>query len=80
MVTGAELAARLQVDPRTVRRYVSALQELGVPVAAERGVGGGYRLPPLMLDEDEAAVIVLGLLAAGRRAASTYPSPRSTGR
>jgi predicted DNA-binding transcriptional regulator YafY len=71
-VTGAELAAELGVNPRTARRYVTALQELGIPVTGERGRAGGYRLqpgyrlPPLMLDDDEAAVVVLGLLAATR--------------
>jgi predicted DNA-binding transcriptional regulator YafY len=69
---GAELAARLGVDPRTLRRYVLRLQDLGIPVEAERGRYGGYRLlpgyklPPLMLTEDEATAVVLGLLA-GRR-------------
>jgi predicted DNA-binding transcriptional regulator YafY len=70
--TGRELAHRLAVDARTVRRYIAALQELGIPVEGQRGVGGGYRmrpgfrLPPLMLDDDEAVVVVLGLVAAGR--------------
>ena len=56
LVTGHEIAAQLGVDPRTVRRYVDALQELGIPVEGQRGVGGGYRmrpgyrLPPLMLE------------------------------
>jgi predicted DNA-binding transcriptional regulator YafY len=74
LVTGAELAARLGVDRRTVRRDVATLQRLGIPVEGERGVGGGYRLrpgyrlPPLMLTEDEAAVVVLGLAAARRLA------------
>ena len=69
---GPEIAARLGVDRRTVRRYVAALQELGIPVEGERGAGGGYRLrpgfrlPPLMLDDDEAASVVLGLAAARR--------------
>ena len=72
LVTGAQLAERLGVDRRTVRRYVTALEQLGFPVEGERGVGGGYRLrpgfrlPPLMLTDDEATVVVLGLLAAGR--------------
>ncbi|WP_380284384.1 helix-turn-helix transcriptional regulator [Kitasatospora purpeofusca] len=71
-LTGAELAARLEVDVRTVRRYTARLAELGIPVRAERGRYGGYRLmpgfrlPPLMLTGDEAASVVLGLLA-GRR-------------
>jgi predicted DNA-binding transcriptional regulator YafY len=72
MTTGREIAERLGVDRRTVRRYVEALQALGIPVEGERGAGGGYRvrpgfrLPPLMLDDDEAVTVVLGLLAAGR--------------
>jgi predicted DNA-binding transcriptional regulator YafY len=69
---GAALAERLGVDVRTVRRYADRLAELGVPVVAERGRYGGYRLmpgyklPPLMLTDDEATAVVLGLLA-GRR-------------
>jgi predicted DNA-binding transcriptional regulator YafY len=71
-IGGAELARRLGVDERTVRRYAARLDDLGVPVAADRGRYGGYRLmpgyklPPLMLTDDEAAAVVLGLLA-GRR-------------
>ncbi|MFD8534106.1 helix-turn-helix transcriptional regulator [Streptosporangium canum] len=71
-LTGPELATRLEVDERTVRRYAVRLSELGVPVEAERGRHGGYRLlpgyklPPLMLTDDEATAVVLGLLA-GRR-------------
>ena len=72
VATGAELADRLDVDARTVRRYVVALQDLGIPVEGQRGSGGGYRLrpgyrlPPLMLTGDEAVVVVLGLVAARR--------------
>jgi predicted DNA-binding transcriptional regulator YafY len=68
-LTAAELAARLGVDPRTVRRYATRLQEVGIPVVAERGRYGGYRLlpgyklPPLMLTDDEAVAVVLGLMA-----------------
>ncbi|HWI71855.1 MAG TPA: YafY family protein [Baekduia sp.] len=71
-VTGTEAAAVLGVDARTVRRYVEALQELGIPVAGQRGAGGGYRLlpgyrlPPLMLGDDEATAVVAGLLATRR--------------
>ncbi|NEA21409.1 HTH domain-containing protein, partial [Actinomadura bangladeshensis] len=71
-IGGAELARRLGVDERTVRRYAARLDDLGVPVTADRGRHGGYRLmpgyklPPLMLTDDEAAAVVLGLLA-GRR-------------
>jgi predicted DNA-binding transcriptional regulator YafY len=71
--TVAELAGRLEVDERTVRRYVGHLIELDVPVESVRGryggyrMGRGYRLPPLMLDDDEALAVVVAL-AAGRRA------------
>jgi predicted DNA-binding transcriptional regulator YafY len=69
-LTGAELARRLEVDPRTARRYIEMLQDLGIPVEAERGRYGayslrpGYKLPPLMFSEDEALALTLGLLAA----------------
>ncbi|HEX8630009.1 MAG TPA: YafY family protein [Catenuloplanes sp.] len=69
-LTGADLGARLGVDERTVRRYAGTLAELGIPVTAARGRYGGYRLspgyklPPLMLTDDEAVAVVLGLLAA----------------
>jgi predicted DNA-binding transcriptional regulator YafY len=71
-LTGAELAGRLGVDERTVRRYAGTLHELGIPVTADRGRYGGYRLspgyklPPLMLTDDEAVAVVLGLVAAER--------------
>jgi predicted DNA-binding transcriptional regulator YafY len=71
-LTGPQLARRLGVDVRTVRRDVVALQRLGIPVQAERGPSGGYRLrpgyrmPPLMLTASEAAAVALGLLAAQR--------------
>jgi len=69
----ADLARRLGVDERTVRRYATHLTELGIPVEARRGRYGGYRLapgyklPPLMLTDEEAVAVALGL-AAGRRA------------
>jgi predicted DNA-binding transcriptional regulator YafY len=72
LTTGSEIADRLGIDRRTVRRYVATLQAVGLPVEGERGVGGGYRLrpgyrlPPLMLSDDEAIVVVLGLVAAQR--------------
>jgi predicted DNA-binding transcriptional regulator YafY len=71
--TMTELAGRLGVDERTVRRYVDHLTDLGVPVESVRGRYGGYRLPagyrlpPLMLNDDEALAVLLGLVA-GRRA------------
>jgi predicted DNA-binding transcriptional regulator YafY len=76
-VTGREIADELAVDRRTVRRYIATLQELGIPIEGERGVGGGYRLrpgfrlPPLMLGDDEAAAVVFGLVAAGRLGLAT---------
>src|ERR1051326_2105422 len=71
-MSGAELAERLDVDPRTVRRYVSTLQDLGVPVESEAGRYGGdrlrpgYKLPPMMFNEEEALALVLGLPASRR--------------
>lgn len=65
---GRVLARRLEVDVRTVRRYVTILQDMGVPIEATVGrVGGyrlrpGYKLPPLMLTDDEAVAVTLGLL------------------
>jgi predicted DNA-binding transcriptional regulator YafY len=71
-LTGPELARRLGVDTRTVRRDVESLRALGIPVEAERGPAGGYRLrpgyrmPPLMLTAAEATAVALGLIAARR--------------
>ncbi|MDQ2906009.1 MAG: YafY family protein [Ktedonobacteraceae bacterium] len=69
-ISGPELAERLEVNTRTVRRYITMLQDLGIPVEAERGRHGAYRLrpgfklPPLMFTEDEALALTLGLLVA----------------
>ncbi|MGZ3145781.1 helix-turn-helix transcriptional regulator [Lentzea chajnantorensis] len=74
--TVAELADRLGVNERTVRRYVDHLLDLDVPVESVRGRYGGYRLapgyrmPPLMLTDDEALAVLLGLVA-GRRTGLT---------
>ena len=68
--TGAELAERLGVTLRTVRRDVDRLRDLGYPVAATPGAAGGYRLaagtamPPLLLDDDEAVAVAVGLRTA----------------
>jgi len=68
--SGEELARRLDVSVRTLRRDVERLRELGYPVEAQRGVDGGYALapgaalPPLVLDDDEAVALALGLQAA----------------
>lgn len=68
--TGADLADRLGVTARTVRRDVDRLRELGYPVNASPGTGGGYQLgagaelPPLLLDDDEAVAVAVGLRTA----------------
>jgi predicted DNA-binding transcriptional regulator YafY len=70
--SGADLAARLEVSERTVRRDVERLRDLGYPVHATRGTDGGYRLgagaamPPLLLDDDEAVAVAVGLRTAAR--------------
>jgi predicted DNA-binding transcriptional regulator YafY len=67
---GSDLADRLGVSQRTLRRDVDRLRDLGYPVNANRGVAGGYQLdtggelPPLLLDEDEAIAIAVGLRTA----------------
>ena len=71
-ISGPDLAARLEVNARTVRHYITLLQDMGIPIEAERGRAGGYRLrpgyklPPLMFSEDEALALAVGLLAARR--------------
>jgi len=68
-VTGAELAERLEVDLRTVQRYIVRLKDLAIPIESSRGVGGayrlrpGFRLPPLLLTNEEAFALSLGLRA-----------------
>ncbi|MGA5816878.1 helix-turn-helix transcriptional regulator [Kitasatospora sp. NPDC094028] len=71
---GSELAERLGVSPRTIRRDIDRLRELGYPVQATLGAVGGYRLvagtamPPLLLDDEEAVAIAVGLRAAAGHA------------
>jgi predicted DNA-binding transcriptional regulator YafY len=68
-VTGAELAERLEVDLRTVQRYIVRLKDLHIPIDSSPGVGGayrlrpGFRLPPLLLSNEEAFALSLGLRA-----------------
>jgi predicted DNA-binding transcriptional regulator YafY len=67
---GTELAGRLEVSERTLRRDIDRLRDLGYPVNASRGVAGGYQLqagsalPPLLLDDEEAVAIAVGLRTA----------------
>ena len=69
-ITGPELATRLEMDVRTVRRYITHLQDVGIPIESNIGRYGGYRLrpgfklPPLMFTEEEGTAIVLGLLTS----------------
>lgn len=68
-VTGNELAERLEVDLRTVQRYMVRLKDLSIPIESARGVGGSYRLrpgfrmPPLLFTNEEAFALSLGLRA-----------------
>jgi predicted DNA-binding transcriptional regulator YafY len=71
---GPELASRLEVSPRTLRRDVDRLRELGYPIQAQRGADGGYQLaagtnlPPLVVDDEEAVALAIGLQAAAQGA------------
>lgn len=75
-MTAAEAASALAVSERTIRRYAAALDELGMPVDGQSGLGGGYRLrpgthlPPLMLSDEEAVAVAYGLVLAGNRGLS----------
>jgi predicted DNA-binding transcriptional regulator YafY len=77
-VTGAELAERLGVDLRTVQRYVVRLKDLGIPIDSSPGVGGayrmrpGFRLPPLLLTNEEAFALSLGLRALRRMGLAAF--------
>ncbi|MBB3678277.1 helix-turn-helix transcriptional regulator [Modestobacter versicolor] len=78
---GADLADRLGVSVRTLRRDVDRLRELGYPVEAQPGVDGGYRLaagaslPPLVLDDDEAVALTVGLQTAASSAVAGMAEP-----
>ena len=75
-ITGSEIAEQLNVDTRSVRRYIKQLQQMGIPVTAERGRYGayqietGYQLPPLMFREGEIIALILGLMVVR---ASQFP-------
>ena len=71
-MSGPELAARLEVNIRTLRRYIIMLQDLGIPIEAERGRNGayvlspGFKLPPMMFTNEEALALTVGLISARR--------------
>jgi predicted DNA-binding transcriptional regulator YafY len=81
--TGTELADRLGVSTRTIRKDIDRLRELEYPVDANRGSAGGYRLgaggklPPLMLDDEEAVAVAVGLRAATGLAGIELSSARA---
>lgn len=83
-ISGSELSGRLEVDARSVRRYVTMLQDIGIPITSERGRYGGYelrrgfKLPPMMFTEDEALALTLGLLTV-RRLGLTGAAPAIEG-
>lgn len=82
--SGDELARRLEVSPRTLRRDVRSLQDLGYPITTTRGTGGGYHLapggtlPPLVLSEEQAAAVVLALTDAATGANPADPAAAVT--
>jgi predicted DNA-binding transcriptional regulator YafY len=71
-MSGPELAQRLEVNIRTLRRYIIMLQDLGIPIEAERGRNGayvlsaGFKLPPMMFTNEEALALTIGLISARR--------------
>ncbi|MFO7169354.1 MAG: YafY family protein [Chloroflexota bacterium] len=79
-ISGAAIAEQLEVDRRTVRRYITMLEDLGIPIESTRGPYGGYRLrpgyklPPLMFSDDEALAITLSLILAQRQGMSVEPA------
>jgi predicted DNA-binding transcriptional regulator YafY len=71
-MSGSELAQRLEVNTRTLRRYIIMLQDLGIPIEGERGRNGayvlsaGFKLPPMMFTNEEALALTVGLISARR--------------
>lgn len=71
-MSGTELAQRIEVNIRTLRRYIIMLQDLGIPIEAERGRNGayvlaaGFKLPPMMFTNEEALALTIGLISARR--------------
>jgi predicted DNA-binding transcriptional regulator YafY len=79
-IGGAELARRLEVNGRSVRRYIAMLEEIGIPVEAARGRDGGYRLrpgyklPPLLFTDEEAVALALALQGVPRLGLALSPA------
>lgn len=71
-MSGSELAQRIEVNIRTLRRYIIMLQDLGIPIESERGRNGayvlsaGFNLPPMMFTNEEALALTVGLISARR--------------
>ncbi len=71
-LSGVELSEKLEVDVRSVRRYVTMLRDMGIPVESEKGRYGsyslrpGFRMPPLMFNDSEVLAVILGLMAVRR--------------
>src|SRR5260221_9772365 len=69
-MSGSALAQRIEVDARTLRRYIVMLEDMGIPITADRGRHGaymlvaGFKLPPMMFNEEEALALSIGLVAA----------------
>jgi predicted DNA-binding transcriptional regulator YafY len=86
VVDGRAAATDLGVTERTIRRYAVALHDIGIPVDGQPGVGGGYRLragtrlPPLMLSDDEATAVTVGLVIAERRGVAAGDALAKIGR
>jgi predicted DNA-binding transcriptional regulator YafY len=82
-ISGPELAARLEVPVRSVRRYVTMLRDIGIPVDSDPGRDGGYylrrgfRLPPLVFNNTEILAIILGLMAVRRLGLTATPGVES---
>ncbi len=84
VIGGAELARALEVDRRTLRRYIVTLEELGIPIVTTQGRYGGYqvvpgfKLPPMILSDEEALALAVGLMAArGLGLAQSMPAVAS---
>ena len=80
--SGPELATTLEVHPRTLRRDIDKLRELGYPVHASSGIAGGYALrpgkalPPLLLDDEEALAVAITLRTAAAGSVGGIEKPR----